>query len=324
MSEITGDHISYKIDIDGLSKLDGMQRVIKQIDKLMPKLDKSVKNANDSLKKLNTSMSRGQTSGLEKDKRKVDAIGDSLKRTGKEADTTKSKATRLGNSMDKSFGKSFFNRQTRDLSKLGSQMQSFGTKATAVTAGITAGAAIALKTATELQNRYKVITNLAVTGGEKQAETQKNVNQMQKDGTKYSNEYGVSTKKIGEGYETLVRRGYTTNQALGSQKSYLQGAIASGDSYTDVVNNAASAIEQFGMKVNSVKGMANASKTAINQMAYSADLTATSFGDLGEALKYAGPDAHAANQTLHETVAAIGGLSNFGIWKLSSQPEMAA
>lgn len=92
-----------------------------------------------------------------------------------------------------------------------------------------------------------------------------------------------------------------------------------------MVNNAASAIEQFGMKVNSVKGMANASKTAINQMAYSADLTATSFGDLGgEALKYAGPDAHAANQTLHETVSAIGGLSNFGIWKLSSQPEMAA
>ncbi|WP_268914119.1 phage tail tape measure protein [Lentilactobacillus sp. SPB1-3] len=324
MAEIAGDRISYKIDIDGLSKLDGMQRVIKQIDKLMPKLDKSVKGANDSLNKLNADMNKGNTSGLDKDKKHVDAINESLKKTGKAADTTESRTTRLGNSMDKSFGKSFFNRHTRDLGKLGSQMQSFGSKATVVTAGLTAGAAVALKTATQLQNRYKIINNLAVTGGEKSAEVQKNVNQMQRDGTKYSNEYGVATKKIADGYETLVRRGYTSNQALGAQKSYLQGAIASGDSYTDVVNNAASAIEQFGMKVNSVKGMANASKVAINQMAYSADLTATSFGDLGEALKYAGPDAHAANQTLHETVSAIGDLSNFGIWKLSSQLETAA
>lgn len=324
MAEIAGDRISYKIDIDGLSKLDGMQKVIKQIDKLMPKLDKQVKEASRNIDKFNTALNKSSTKGLEKDNKIINITNENLKKTGEEADKTKSRTEKLGNSMDKSFGKSFFDRHTRDLGKLGSKMQSFGTKATAVTAGITAGAAIALKTATDLQNRYKVITNLAVTGGEKQAETQKNVSQMQKDGTKYSNEYGVSTKKIGEGYETLVRRGYTTNQALGSQKSYLQGAIASGDSYTDVVNNAASAIEQFGMKVDSVKGMANASKTAINQMAYSADLTATSFGDLGEALKYAGPDAHAANQTLHETVAAIGGLSNFGIWKLSSQSEMAA
>ncbi|MGF7436757.1 phage tail tape measure protein [Lentilactobacillus senioris] len=324
MAEIAGDRISYKIDIDGLSKLDGMQKVIKQIDKLMPKLDKQVKEASRNIDKFNNTLNKSSTKGLEKDNKIINITNENLKKTGQEADKTKSRTEKLGNSMDKSFGKSFFNRHTRDLGKLGSQMQSFGTKATAVTAGITAGAAIALKTATELQNRYKVITNLAVTGGEKQTEAQRNVSQMQKDGTKYSNEYGVSTKKIGEGYETLVRRGYTTDQALGSQKSYLQGAIASGDSYTDVVNNAASAIEQFGMKKDTVVGMANASKKAINQMAYSADLTATSFGDLGEALKYAGPDAHAANQTLHETVAAIGGLSNFGIWKLSSQSEMAA
>ncbi|MCY9807029.1 phage tail tape measure protein [Lentilactobacillus senioris] len=324
MAEIAGDRISYKIDIDGLSKLDGMQRVIKQLDKLMPKLDKQVKEASRNIDKFNNTLNKSSTKGLEKDNKIINITNENLKKTGQEADKTKSRTEKLGNSMDKSFGKSFFNRHTRDLGKLGSQMQSFGTKATAVTAGITAGAAIALKTATELQNRYKVITNLAVTGGEKQTEAQRNVSQMQKDGTKYSNEYGVSTKKIGEGYETLVRRGYTTDQALGSQKSYLQGAIASGDSYTDVVNNAASAIEQFGMKKDTVVGMANASKKAINQMAYSADLTATSFGDLGEALKYAGPDAHAANQTLHETVAAIGGLSNFGIWKLSSQSEMAA
>lgn len=226
---------------------------------------------------------------------------------------TRTKASALGGTMSRIFGKSMFAKQTRDLDKLGDSMQKFGRKMTIASTAIGAGAAYSLKQATELQQQYNTIKNLAVTGGESHAEAGKNTKQIQQDSIKFSNQYGESQKKLANGYETLTRRGYTTAQALGSQKSYLQGAIASGDGYTDVVDHAASAIEQFGMKVNSVKGMAKASKVAVNQMAYSADKTATSFSDLGEAMKYAGPDAHAAHQTLHETVAAVGELSNFGI-----------
>lgn len=314
MPDIAGAHISYKIDINGLGELAGMQKVIKQIDQLFPKLSKSAQDAKQSINQMNREASNSRVSdNLAKDKRGFDNLTGSAKKTGEEVHRTAEQTSRLGQNMQRSMNKPYFKKQTRDLKELGSKMQSFGAKASVATAGIAAGAAVAIKAASTLQNRYKVITNLAVTGGEKQAEAVKNVAAMQKDGTKYSTEYGIAQKNIGEGYETLIRRGYTTNQALGSQKSYLQGAIASGDSYSDVVNNAASAIEQFGMKVNSVKGMAAASKTAINQMAYSADLTATSFGNLGEALKYSGPDAHAAHQSLHTTVAAIGDISNFGI-----------
>ncbi|MCT3567630.1 phage tail tape measure protein [Levilactobacillus brevis] len=314
MASIAGDRINYKIDIDGLSGLAGMQRTIQQVNKLMPHLGKSIDGVTGSIKKMNQETANSRvTDSLNRQKRRFDDVADAAGKMGQQVDRTRQKTTALGSTMQRSMNKPYFKKQTHDLSALGSKMQSFGTKALAVTGAVTAGAAIALKTATNLQNRYKVLSNLAVTGGERQAEVTKNVAAMQKDGTKYSDAYGVSTKKIGEGYETLIRRGYTTNQALGSQKSYLQGAIASGDSYSDVVNNAASAIEQFGMKVNSVKGMAAASKTAINQMAYSADLTATSFGNLGEALKFSGPDAHAAHQSLHTTVAAIGDISNFGI-----------
>lgn len=314
MASIAGDRINYKIDIDGLSGLAGMQRTIQQVNKLMPHLGKSIDGVTGSIKKMNQETANSRvTDSLNRQKRGFDDVADAVGKTGQQVDRTRQKTTALGSTMQRSMNKPYFKKQTHDLSALGSKMQSFGTKALAVTGSVTAGAAVALKTATNLQNRYKVIINLAVTGGERQAEVTKNVAAMQKDGTKYSDAYGISTKKIGEGYETLIRRGYTTNQALGSQKSYLQGAIASGDSYSDVVNNAASAIEQFGMKVNSVKGMAAASKTAINQMAYSADLTATSFGNLGEALKFSGPDAHAAHQSLHTTVAAIGDISNFGI-----------
>lgn len=314
MPDIAGDRISYRIDINGLSQLDGMKRTIEQIEKLVPGLNKSVKNTQQSIKKMNDEASHSRVSeSLNQEKRGFDGLTVAVGRTGSKIEWANVKTTNLTRSMKKAGGTSYFKKQSRDLDVLGNKMQSFGRRATIATAAIAAGAGIALKTATDLQNRYNTITNLAVTGGEKQSEATKNVAEMQRDATKYSDTYGVSQKKIGLGYETLNRRGYTTNQALGSQKSYLQGAIASGDAYSDVVNNAASAIEQFGMKVNSVKGMASASKTAINQMAYSADLTATSFGNLGEALKFSGPDAHAAHQSLHTTVAAIGDVSNYGI-----------
>lgn len=314
MPDIAGDRINYRIDIDGLGDLDGMRKTIKQLDKLIPGMGKSIDGARTAVNRFNREASSDRvTESVHRETRSFGDLTHAVGRTGDKVDWTTVQTTKLSRTMKKAAGTSYFQKQSHDLDGLGNKMRSFGTKALAVTASVTAGAAVALKTATNLQHRYKVITNLAVTGGEKQAEAVKNVSEMQKQGTKLSDAYGVSTKKIGEGYETLTRRGYTTNQALGSQKSYLQGAIASGDAYSDVVNNAASAIEQFGMKVNSVKGMAAASKVAINQMAYSADLTATSFSDLGEALKFAGPDAHAANQSLHTTVSAIGQLSNAGI-----------
>ncbi|CAJ1227161.1 hypothetical protein LZY01_19760 [Levilactobacillus zymae] len=314
MPDIAGDRINYRIDIDGLSNLDGMKKTIQQLDKLVPGLSKSVDGAKTAVGKLNREASNSRIpESIRQETRGFDSLTGAVGRTGSKIDWVNTKTTNLSRTMKKATGTSYFKKQTRDLGELGSKMQSFGAKATAVTGAVVLGAGAALKTAASLQNRYKVINNLAVTGGEKQAEVTKNVAAMQRDGAKYANTYGVAQKKIGAGYETLIRRGYTSNQALGSQKSYLQGAIASGDAYADVVNNAASAIEQFGMKVNSVKGMAAASKTAINQMAYSADLTATSFSDLGEALKFSGPDAHAAHQSLHTTVSAIGQLSNSGI-----------
>lgn len=314
MADIAGDRISYKIDIAGLKDLGGMKSTIERIEKLMPGLTGAVKDAKTSIKQMDDAASNSRVSdSLNRQKRGFEDVTASARQTGEQFDRTRSRAQQYDSTLRRATGKPYFKQQSRDLSAIGGKLQSFGAKATAMTAGIAAGAGIALKTATNLQNRFNTITNLAVTGGEKQSEATKNVAQMQKDATKYSNIYGVSQKNIAKGYEVLNRRGYTTNQALGSQKSYLQGAIASGDSYSDVINNAASAIEQFGMKVNSVKGMASASKTAINQMAYSADLTATSFGSLGEALKFTGPDAHAAHQSLHTTVSAIGDISNYGI-----------
>ncbi|MGF2384025.1 phage tail tape measure protein [Lentilactobacillus otakiensis] len=166
------------------------------------------------------------------------------------------------------------------------------------------------KDATQLQHRYTIIRNLIKTGGESTAASINNTRKMMSQGRDMSLKYGVSQNSIAKGYEQLVRRGYQSNQALAAQKTYLQGSIASGDKYSDVVTTAASAIESFGLKSKNTIKMTENTKKAVNQMAYAADLTATSFNDLGEAMKFAGPDAYGAHQTLGQTSAAIGELSN--------------
>lgn len=200
----------------------------------------------------------------------------------------------------------------QQLQRYGNTMQNLGRAASVVSLGIGAGFAYSTKKAMALQNQYKTITNLAHYGGERMAEAQRNVNRMQDDGTKYSEKYGVAQKQISSGYEELIRRGYTSNQALAAQKTFLQGSIASGDDYADVVHNATAAIEAFGLRSNDTATMTKNTKEAVNQMAYAADLTATDFKGMGNGLQYVGSIAHGANQSLSETASALGILSNNG------------
>ncbi|HBF73710.1 MAG TPA: hypothetical protein DDW71_00420, partial [Lactobacillus sp.] len=176
----------------------------------MKKLNKETSNnhATDEIKR--------QTRNYDTQKHSIDNVYESVSRTNRATEKLGKTMTRVGNG-------NHFTKQSRDLGSLGSKMQSFGKRASVATAAIGVAAGAAVKQAMGLQNRYKVINNLAVTGGEKSAEAQKNVNAMQKQAITLSDRYGVSQKQLASGYEILVRRGYTTNQALGAQKSYLQG-----------------------------------------------------------------------------------------------------
>lgn len=169
------------------------------------------------------------------------------------------------------------------------------------------------KQASSLQKTFVEVRNLAVTGGEKTAEVQKKVNQMYADGRKYSIQYGVSQKSIAEGYEELIKRGYTTNQALGSMKSILQASRASGDDFDDTMKVTTATLEQFGMKSNdAATQMRNTAKVA-NTLAMAADKTSTNFQDIGTAMTYAGQTAKAAGVSLDQTATILGVMSNNGM-----------
>lgn len=180
-------------------------------------------------------------------------------------------------------------------------------------AAIGAAAVKGAQMASELQNQYKTTFNLLVTGGEQAKEAQENVNKMQEQGSELSVKYGKTQKEIADGYQELIKRGYTSSQALSALPTMLQASVASGDDFTDVVHNSTAALESFGMRSNDVAGMTKNTKEAVNQMAYAADMTATDFQNMGVAMEYVGASAHQSKLSLSETASAIGILSNNGL-----------
>ncbi|ADG39892.1 prophage pi3 protein 14 [Leuconostoc kimchii IMSNU 11154] len=169
------------------------------------------------------------------------------------------------------------------------------------------------QTAADLQESYIKTLNLATTGGEKAAEAQKNVNQMQKDGSKYSVEYGKSQKDIADGYQELIKRGYTSAEALGAMRSELQASVASGDDFNDVLSVTSQVVDAYGMRTDNAAKMTKNTKDVVNQLAYAADMTATDFQSLGKGMEYVGDSAHSAGYALSETSSAMGILSNHGL-----------
>lgn len=217
-----------------------------------------------------------------------------------------------------------FNRAQKSMKSVSESANRVYDKTKALSLGVGAAFVYGAKKAIELQHEYKVTNNLLTTGGEDVRASLRATKQMQADGAKYSIQYGKSQKSIAEGYQELTKRGYTSEQSLGSMQALLKASVASGDSFSDVVHDSTAALESFGMRANSTAGMIKNTKTVTNQMAYAADLTATDFHAMGIALSYSGVSAKQAGLSLSETSSAIGILSNNGLWKLASPLEMAA
>ena len=188
--------------------------------------------------------------------------------------------------------------------------------ATVAAAGIGAIGAAAMsgaKQSAEIQQKYREINNLAVLGGEHQKEVTKSVATMQREGRDISIKYGKSQQEVAAGYEDLVKRGYTTKQALGALTTEVQASVASGDKFSDVTTVSSQVLDAFGMRAKNTKDMLKNTRQVVNELAYSADATSTGFSDLGVAMSYVGTAAKANNISLAETSSALGVLSNNGL-----------
>ena len=205
------------------------------------------------------------------------------------------------------------NKMKDGLHRAWDNVKSGATVAAGAIGAVGAAAISGAKKAGNLEQSYREITNLAVLGGEKEKEVTKSVMEMQSQGRDMSIQYGKSQQSIAEAYEDLIKRGYTTKQALGAMRTELQGSVASGDDFADVVKVSSQTLEGFGMRAKTTGGMIRNTKTAVNELAYAADMTSTGFKDIGVGMAYVGSTAHQAGMSLAETASSMGILSNNGL-----------
>lgn len=258
------------------------------------------------------------TSAQDKTRVATNKLGTAVSRTNGQVGAS---ATRMGDKSERAFAKTRTGAaKTRGsfdrLYTSGSKLTNMGSMVTMALLPVGAAFKQAADQATELENKYTTIRNLLNTGGESLGASKAETKAMQKENNGFALKYGVDPSDMASGGEELIRRGYSGKQELASHKSFLQAARASGDDYKSVVNYGASALEKFGYKTkagDSIGKMRKYTSKVLNQMAYAADMTATDFTGIGNALNMAGGTAHSTNQSLASTVSALGVLSNNGL-----------
>lgn len=182
------------------------------------------------------------------------------------------------------------------------------------TLGIAAVTKRGVEMSTSLQASFVKTKNLIVQSNtEGTKEINHNLAKMKENAKAYSKEYGVSQQKIADGYQDLIKRGYSSAQAVGAMKTLVKGAIATGDDFNDVTAVSTQTLESFGLRADSTAKMAKNTAKVVNEMAYAADMTATDFQSLGKGMEYVGNTAHQAGFSISETASAMGILSNNGL-----------
>lgn len=294
--------------------LNGMNKSYQLMGQQLHNYQAQMANAQKVMNDTSVSQSRriNASNQYNKASAEVEKLRARMTALGKEITLQSSQWTKVSNSANK-FGNT--------LTSIGSKASSVGSSMTrSLTAPIVAGLAYAGKQLVDYQDKMIKVRNIIRTSGESASETQASYNTMLKDSRKYSDKYGVSQIKIAQGYEDLVKRGYTSKAAIGVMDSELKASIATGDDFNDVIKVASETMESFGLATtktgkpikNSAVMQARSKKT-LNELAYAADATSTDFQSLGIGMSYVGATAHQAGFKMSETAAAMGILSNNGL-----------
>lgn len=115
-----------------------------------------------------------------------------------------------------------------------------------------------------------------------------------------------SASEAAEGMENLASAGFTVSEIMDAMPGLLDLAASSGTDLATASEIAASAIRGFGLDASDSAHVADV-------FAEAAARTNAQTEDMGEAMKYIAPVAHAMGQSLEETAAAIGIMSDAGI-----------
>lgn len=202
-------------------------------------------------------------------------------------------------------------RLAKKYDNLGTVLRGVGVAGVAGLAGLTYLGVQGSKIATTLDNTFTRTKNLIITSNtETTAEISKNMAKMKQQVKDLASTYGESQTELAEGQQELIKRGYSSGQAVQAFSQYVKAAAATGEDFNEVTQVGSSTLEAFDMRQTHT--YAN-SKKVLNAIAYAADMTASDFKSLGIGMEYVSSYAHQAGMSLEETAAALGILSNNGL-----------
>lgn len=202
-------------------------------------------------------------------------------------------------------------RLSKKYENLGTVLRGIGVAGVAGLAGLTYLGVQGAKIATTLNNTYTRTKNLIITSNtETTAEINKNMAKMKQQVSYLASTYGESQTKLAKGQQELIKRGYSSGQAVKAFRQYVKAAAATGEDFNEVTQVGSATLEAFDMRQTNTYSN---SKRVLNAIAYAADMTASDFKSLGVGMEYVSSYAHQAGISLEETASALGILSNNGL-----------
>lgn len=203
---------------------------------------------------------------------------------------------------------------SKKINEAGSRIRGVGQQMTAgFTTPVVSGLGYATNSAINFDSQIQKIGPLLSNNGKITANVKKQLHEMSDESKNWATQYGISTTKINAGMEEIVKRGYSAEQTMGAMPAILDASVASGDDFNTVMTVSTSTLEQFGLKSNTTAGMLKNTQRVTDSLTFVANKTAAGFQDMGEAMQYVGPSAHAAGISLEQTAAMIGLMSQQGI-----------
>ncbi len=196
--------------------------------------------------------------------------------------------------------------------KVSSGLDSVASKTAPASIAITAAFAKGIQSAANFNGQMTEIQAL-LADDTSPKQLAKNMDILSSKSKEWARQYGIDTSSINEGIEEMIKKGYDFNQTLGAMPTVLDASKASGDDFNTVMSASTSILEQFGLVTKDTASMTQNTQRVTDSLAFVANKTAAGFSDMGNAMEYTGPVAHALGMSLEETSAAIGLMSNNGI-----------
>lgn len=224
-------------------------------------------------------------------------LGGFLKFDEKQAVRGMQNATRASNLFSKSFNQvsNIARAVGGSMGQLAGSMRSFGVAALPVSAAIGFGT----KQAVDFEKQMSAVR--AITGA-----TAEDMARLEKEAKKQGATTAYSATQAGEGMEFLSRAGFSVNEQISAIGPLLNAAAADGIGLAETANIVANSLRSMNLPATEAARVADV-------LALTSARTNTNILQMGEAMRYAAPQAKSMDVELEQLAAVLGAAADAGL-----------